>query len=175
MSPAGAETPAVSRISVRSTGVSLCLAVYDGKARPDATSATSAPRQCGLTGLCRPGPGRPDFGQEADDTPRNRSSRPYQSEVEAANPGPSNFHVAGGVDVRDQYFFRGYNRSSSGVIIQPYFDLGYTVYRDENLAITPHAGAWFNFAEDSGLGKPDALERVPAERRVRGGGAWVYG
>lgn len=107
-----------------------------------------------FTGLCAGSWVAPIFGQEADDTPRYRSSRPYESEVEAANPGPSNFHVAGGVDVRDQYFFRGYNRSSSGVIIQPYFDLGYTIYRDENLAVTPHAGAWFNFAEDSGPENP---------------------
>jgi len=108
-----------------------------------------------FTGLCAGSWIAPSWGQEVDDTPRYRSSRPYQSEVEAANPRPSNFHVAGGLDVRDQYFFRGYNRASSGVIIQPYFDLGYTIYRDENLAITPHAGAWFNFTETKGPENPE--------------------
>jgi len=71
-----------------------------------------------FTGLCAGSWIAPRWGQEVDDTPRYPSSRPYQSEVEAANPRPSNFHVAGGLDVRDQYFFRGYNRASSGVIIQ---------------------------------------------------------
>jgi len=93
--------------------------------------------------------------QEVADTPRYRSNRPYESEVQAkSGREESAFHVAGGLDVRDQYFFRGYNRASSGVIVQPYFDLLYTVYKEDGVAITPHAGAWFNFTEEKGPENP---------------------
>ena len=88
--------------------------------------------------------------QEVVNPPVYRSNRPYESDVEAANPEPSAFRVTGGLDVRSQYFFRGYNRASSGAIIQPYFTLLYTIYRDDRLAVTPHAGAWFDFTETGG-------------------------
>jgi len=92
--------------------------------------------------------------QEVANPPVYRSNRPYESEVEAAKSEPSAFHVTGGLDVRSQYFFRGYNRAGSGYIIQPYFTLLYTVYRDEHLAITPHAGAWFDITEVKGPENP---------------------
>jgi len=92
--------------------------------------------------------------QEVVQTPQYRSNRPYESEVEAANPPPSRFHVTGGIDVRDSYFFRGYNHDPSGFILQPYFQLLYTVYQDEHVAITPHAGAWFDISETKGPENP---------------------
>jgi hypothetical protein len=107
--------------------------------------------------------------QEVADTPEYRSNRPYQSEVDAAKSEGGPFDVRGGIDVRDQYFYRGYNYASSGVILQPYFDLLYTVYEDEHLKVTPHVGAWFSFTEQKGPETPknwqefDALLGVAVE------------
>jgi hypothetical protein len=92
--------------------------------------------------------------QEVADAPQYRSNRPYQSDVDAANPEGGPFQVTGGVDVRDHYFFRGYNQNSSGVIVQPYFDLLYTVYEKGDFAVTPHVGAWFNLTEEKGPETP---------------------
>ena len=102
--------------------------------------------------------------QEVADAPQYRSNRPYQSDLDAAAADGSDdpFHVRGGVDVRDQYFFRGYNFASSGVIVQPYFDLLYTVYRDGDFAVTPHAGAWFNFTEEKGPETPKNFNEFDA-------------
>lgn len=100
--------------------------------------------------------------QEVVEPPRYRSSRPYASDVEAANPKDSPFHLTGGLDLRDQYFFRGYNRASSGAVVQPYFTLLYTIYEDENIAITPHAGAWFNFTEEKGPENPQHWNQFDA-------------
>jgi hypothetical protein len=108
-----------------------------------------------LTGLSAAPGLAPDAGaQEVVETPVYRSNRPYRSDVEAARAKESAFKLTGGVDWRDQYFFRGYNYASSGVILQPYFTALYTVYRDEHIAITPHAGAWFNFTEVKGPEDP---------------------
>lgn len=96
----------------------------------------------------------PAAAQEVVEVPQYRSSRPYQSDIEAAQPADPALRVTGGVDVRDQYFFRGYNQSN-GFILQPYFDVLYTVYEDENLAVTPHVGAWFNLTEQKGPEVPE--------------------
>lgn len=96
----------------------------------------------------------PATAQEVVEAPQYRSNRPYASDLEAAQPADPAFKVAGGVDVRDQYFFRGYNQSN-GFILQPYFDLLYTVYEGEDFAVTPHAGAWFNLTEQKGPEVPE--------------------
>ena len=94
--------------------------------------------------------------------PRDASREPLRqppaepaprSSAEAA-PDPSPLVVTGGIDFRDQYFFRGYNFVSSGVIAQPYVQVGYTIFRDQNLALTPHGGAWFDFTENQGPNPP---------------------
>ena len=91
--------------------------------------------------------------QEVARPPVYRSNNPYASDVAAQQPQDSRFGVTGGVDFRDQYFFRGYE-FSTGLSVQPYFDVMYTVYKDENLSVTPHAGAWFNFTEEQGEENP---------------------
>ena len=98
-----------------------------------------------------------------------RSNKPYESEVEAAEHRravesgeikESPFTLAGGVDFRDHYFFRGYNRISSGLSVQPYGDLGYTVYNDGRLAVTPHAGFWADFSEQKAPEAPEHFNEV---------------
>jgi hypothetical protein len=82
----------------------------------------------------------------------------HETTAEAMRTAPvrdeSPLVFTGGVDFRDQYFFRGYNYVSSGFIAQPYVQLGYTIFRDENLALTPHGGAWFDFTENQGPNPP---------------------
>jgi hypothetical protein len=84
-----------------------------------------------------------------------RSNKPYQSEVDRqkrreeqeAGISHSPWVVVGGVDMRNQYFFRGYNYVSSGFIAQPYVQVGYHVYSDENVSVTPHGGGWLDLTE----------------------------
>jgi hypothetical protein len=92
--------------------------------------------------------------QEVVEPPQYRSNRPYQSEVEAANPEPSRLWVSGGVDVRSQYFYRGYNFVPSGPALQPYATVLYTAYEDDHVRITPYLGAWFDFTEVKGPSNP---------------------
>ena len=88
-----------------------------------------------------------------DDAPVYRSNRPYASDIAAADPKDSPWGVTGGVDVRDNYFFRGYNLAP-GLNVQPYFDVLYTVYQKGEFAVTPHIGTWLNFTEDQGTEDP---------------------
>ena len=103
----------------------------------------------------------PAAAQEVVDTPQYRSNRPYAAD-EAARQDEGRFHVSGGIDVRDQYFFRGYNLASSGGAFQPYFDLLYTVYEDGNFSVTPHVGAWFNFTQEKGPENPKNWNEIDA-------------
>jgi hypothetical protein len=112
----------------------------------------SAPRRAGA----QPAP----FSEEPT---QYRSNKPYQSEVEReqrqreeeAGIRPySPLTVTGGVDFRNQYFFRGYNYVSSGLIAQPYVVAGYTVYKDQNLAVTPHGGVWLDLTEQEAPDPP---------------------
>ena len=91
--------------------------------------------------------------QEVAETPVYRSNKPYASDVEAANPQEPAFGVSGGVDVRDHYFFRGYDRAT-GFILQPYFNLDYTVYEEGDFSVTPHLGAFFSLTETKGPENP---------------------
>ena len=126
--------------------------------RPRRLLATALSSAIGAAACFAPGAA----AQEVADNPQYRSNRPYQSDVEAAQQKESPFHVTGGVDVRDQYFFRGYNQASSGVILQPYFDLLYTVYQRGDFAVTPHAGAWFSFTEEKGPETPKNWQEFDA-------------
>ena len=91
--------------------------------------------------------------QEVVEPPVYRSNKPYASDVAAANPEPPAFGVDGGLDFRDHYFFRGYHRTS-GLTVQPYFDLNYTVLEEGDFSVTPHAGAFFSFNEENGPENP---------------------
>lgn len=100
----------------------------------------------------------------APEEPRYRSSKPYASDVDAEEraarrargESESPLHFVGGLDVRSQYFYRGYNVTSSGAIVQPHGTLLLTVYEseDHSVAITPHIGGWWNFTEETGPKDP---------------------
>jgi hypothetical protein len=105
-------------------------------------------------------------GQEVVEPPVYRSSKPYASDVEADNPPRPAFGVDGGLDYRDQYFFRGYNRASSGVVLQPYFDLKYTLVKEGDFSVTPHAGAFFSLTEQKGPENPQHWNEFRANTGV---------
>lgn len=77
-----------------------------------------------------------------------------------AEAGP--FSFTGGVDFRSQYFFRGYNFVSSGVIAQPYANLGYTIFENDQVKITPHAGVWMDFTEQKSPQPPQQFHEFDA-------------
>jgi hypothetical protein len=99
----------------------------------------------------------------SDEPSRYRSNKPYQTEVdreqrrhdeEAGTAPDSPLSVTGGVDFRNQYFFRGYNYVSSGLIAQPYLNVGYTVYKDHHFSVTPHGGVWLDLTEQEAPDPP---------------------
>lgn len=106
----------------------------------------------GLGAAAALAPPRAD-AQEVVEPPVYRSSKPYASDVAAANPQRPSFGVSGGLDYRDQYFFRGYHRAS-GSTLQPYFNLGYTLYDEGDFSVTPHLGAFFSLTEEKGPENP---------------------
>ena len=125
----------------------------------------------------------------SEEPPRYRSNRPYETQKEAeaeraparaeegVPPGPkaqaageseektapargSPWALTGGADFRDQYFFRGYRYTNSGINFQPYATLNYTAYQEGDFAITPHVGTWLNFTEDQGPESPKHWQEV---------------
>jgi hypothetical protein len=128
-------------------------------------------------GLGAAGPAIAQPAPFSEEPTRYRSNKPYQSEVEreqrrrdeeaGARPD-SPLTVTGGVDFRNQYFFRGYNYVSSGLIAQPYLVAGYSVYKDPDLAITPHGGAWFDLTEQSSHREPGEKQSITHVREFRG-------
>ena len=91
--------------------------------------------------------------QEVVEPPVYRSNKPYASDVAAANPPRPDLRFSGGVDVRDNYFFRGYHRTS-GFILQPHFSVGYSVYEDDAVTVTPHVGMFFGLSDENGPENP---------------------
>jgi hypothetical protein len=115
----------------------------------------------GLASVAAPAGAQP--APFSEDPPQYRSNRPYEAEVEreqrerdreAGVRDDAPLTVAGGIDFRDHYFFRGYNYVSSGLIAQPYVGAGYTVFKDKDLAVTPHAGAWLDITEQTAPDPP---------------------
>jgi hypothetical protein len=81
----------------------------------------------------------------------------------------------GGVDFRDHYFFRGYNYVSSGFIAQPYLQVGYNVYSDDHVSITPHGGAWLDLTEQEGPNPPVHFNEFRGNAGVLvGAGDWRF-
>jgi hypothetical protein len=53
-----------------------------------------------------------------------------------------------GADVPSAYFFRGYLQQDEGFIVQPFLNLGYTIYQDDTWRVRPYVG-WWNSIHDS--------------------------
>ena len=80
---------------------------------------------------------------------------------EKSEPKPGDpWSLTGGADFRDQYFFRGYRYTNSGINFQPYATLSYTAYEQGDFALTPHVGTWMNFAEDQGPESPKHWQEI---------------
>jgi hypothetical protein len=68
------------------------------------------------------------------------------------SPNAGDVHVSGAVDVSSAYFFRGIRQETQGYIIQPYLDLGVTLFKGEGTlkAFTLNVGTW-NSLHNGGL------------------------
>jgi len=117
-------------------------------------------------------PGDPDAERRKEREARRGTRRPYEPDIKSGaesghetaadldtfdrpREGDSPWTVGGAVDFRDQYFFRGYNYTSSGLTVQPSIDVGLTVYERGDFSITPHGGGWFSFTEETGDDDPE--------------------
>lgn len=60
--------------------------------------------------------------------------------VEAKSP----LVISAGVDWQSKYIFRGFTTTENGLIVQPYAQVGYTVYDKNDLTVTPYIGTWEN-------------------------------
>ena len=96
-------------------------------------------------------------GTEASD-PKAQAAGGTEEKGEPETGAP--WSLSGGADFRDQYFFRGYRYTNSGINFQPYATLGYTVYDEAGLTLTPHVGTWMNFTEDQGTDSPKHWQEV---------------
>jgi hypothetical protein len=54
------------------------------------------------------------------------------------------FSLTGGFDVQSKYIFRGYLTTNSGFIGQPYAQLDYKAFSNDEWTISPYAGTWMN-------------------------------
>jgi len=129
----------------------------------------------GLALAAAVGPAAAQPAPFSEEPTQYRSNKPYPSDVErerrreqeeAGVVPESPWRVTGGVDFRDQYFFRGYNYVSSGVMAQPYLDIGYTVYSDPHLAVTPHGGMWMDWTQQETPDAPNHFQEFRANAGV---------
>jgi len=113
----------------------------------------------------------------SEDPTLYRSNKPYPSEVEReerqrqeeAGVRPySPLSVLGGADFRGQYFYRGYNYVSSGLAFQPYLVAGYTVHKDPNFSVTPHAGVWADITEQQNVNQDPERQTLSHFNELRG-------
>jgi hypothetical protein len=63
--------------------------------------------------------------------------------AEAPNDGALTF--SGGFDVASAYYFRGYLQENSGLIFQPYFKMGATFVKNDDVTISGALSTWNSF------------------------------
>ena len=68
------------------------------------------------------------------------------------SPNAGDVHVSGALDFSNAYFFRGIRQETEGYIIQPYLDLGLTLFKGEGSlkTFTLNVGTW-NSLHNGGL------------------------
>jgi hypothetical protein len=95
--------------------------------------------------------------------PRAEGGTEFKGVAQAGTP----WTLTGGADIVDNYFYRGYQRENGGLAFQPYATFSYTVFRDENLAITPHVGGWLNYTGGPAPSSPKHFQEVDLLTGVR--------
>ena len=68
--------------------------------------------------------------------------------------------LTGGVDLLDHYIYRGYSQQSSNLSATPYATFSYTVYRNDDLAITPHVGGWLDYTSGPATESPKHIQET---------------
>lgn len=79
----------------------------------------------------------------------------------AAKPNSGALSLSIGVDWASQYYFRGIVQETEGLIVQPYFEVGWSLYQNKHTKISLAVGLWNSFhsgptgADGHELGKGD--------------------
>ena len=96
--------------------------------------------------------GREESTEQPAQEPGAQQKTVLQPQPEAESTKP--WYLYGSIDLRSQYFFRGYNQNSHGYIVQPNAEFGYTVYDNGTFSLTPFVGTWLNLTQQRGPGSP---------------------
>lgn len=78
---------------------------------------------------------------------------PLEIEAEGDLPESSRLSLTLGTDITNAYYFRGFLQEDSGLIVQPWADLAFDIYRAEDVSVNVQAGSWNSFhgeATDAG-------------------------
>ena len=59
--------------------------------------------------------------------------------------------LSGGVDLTTQYWFRGIAQENQGIILQPYAEIGFDLYSDDDLSVNLFTGVWNSFHASGGF------------------------
>jgi hypothetical protein len=70
------------------------------------------------------------------------------AQEDPARPNTGGLSISGGVDYTTAYFFRGYNQEDSGLIFQPYAELGINLFEGESMSLSANLGIWNSFHEN---------------------------
>ncbi len=59
--------------------------------------------------------------------------------------------LSGGVDITSQYWFRGIAQENQGIILQPYAEIGFDLYSDDDISVSLFTGVWNSFHASGGF------------------------
>jgi hypothetical protein len=71
--------------------------------------------------------------------------------AQAEGPNTGGLSFSGGVDVVSSYYFRGYLQENSGVIVQPFFGIGFTAHESDDVTIGVNLGTWNSIHSENTL------------------------
>jgi hypothetical protein len=77
----------------------------------------------------------------ADNSPAKQLAPQPQAPVKEAD---KSWSFTGGIDFQSKYIFRGFTITKNGVIAQPYGQLSFKAYDQNDLTISPYIGTWNN-------------------------------
>jgi hypothetical protein len=129
---------------------------------PQARESRTSTRRDEAAGRKRAGESRRDRGVP-DTLPRADGGTELKGKGQPGYP----WALTGGVDLRDHYIYRGYHQQSSSLSAMPYATFSYTVYRDDDLAITPHVGAWLDYTSGPAKASPKHFQETDVLTGVR--------
>lgn len=98
------------------------------------------------------------------------------ADAASAEPEPSRFHLSLATDFTNAYYFRGIRQEDSALIVQPYADAAFDVFRGENATVSLKLGIWNSFhAEATASATDDSFTKYWYEFDVYFGAGLVVG